>query len=406
MAAAVERDLPLSGAPAAGGPAPAPAGGPAPAGRTEARRTEAGHVEIEDLAVGYDGHRVLDLDRLSVRRGEFLSILGPSGCGKTTLLNAIAGFVAPDGGRVLVDGDDITALPPHRRGLGMVFQNYALFPHLSVASNVAYGLRVHRVPKRERAERVADALRLVGLEEYADRRPRALSGGQQQRVAIARALATRPAVLLLDEPLSNLDAKLRREMRVELRKIQQSVGTTMVFVTHDQEEALSLSDRIAVLNGGRLEQLGTPDEVYRRPASRFVAQFIGAANVLEGTVRPDRALDVGGVAVPVGLPDAEPGREAVVAIRPERIRLAPVTGTRADAATGTSSETGVTGTVAYRSFTGDAWQVEVRTAGDLVLTVRVADSGAGGADPPGAGTAVTASWDPADLIVLDAGTGR
>ncbi|MFB4295063.1 ABC transporter ATP-binding protein [Actinomadura sp. NTSP31] len=403
MAAAVERDLPLSGAAAAGGPA---------AGHVEAGRPAAGHVEIEDLAVGYDGQPVLDLDRLSVRRGEFLSILGPSGCGKTTLLNAIAGFVAPDSGRVLVDGDDITALPPHRRGLGMVFQNYALFPHLSVASNVAYGLRVHRVPKRERAERVADALRLVGLEEFADRRPRALSGGQQQRVAIARALATRPAVLLLDEPLSNLDAKLRREMRVELRKIQQSVGTTMVFVTHDQEEALSLSDRIAVLNGGRLEQLGTPDEVYRRPASRFVAQFIGAANVLEGTVRPDRALDVGGVAVPLGLPDAESGREVVVAIRPERIRLAPVTGTQADAAAGPNGAraatpvTGLTGTVAYRSFTGDAWQVEVRTAGGLALTVRVADTGAGGADPPGAGTAVTASWDPADLIVLDLRAGR
>ncbi|WP_329095884.1 ABC transporter ATP-binding protein [Actinomadura citrea] len=385
MAAAVERDLPLTGAPAGGAPA-------------TTGSTEGGHVEIEGLAAGYDGHRVLDLGRLSVRRGEFLSILGPSGCGKTTLLNAIAGFVAPESGRILVDGADITGLPPHRRGLGMVFQNYALFPHLSVASNVAYGMRVHRVPKRERAERVAEALRLVGLEEFADRRPRALSGGQQQRVAIARALATRPAVLLLDEPLSNLDAKLRREMRVELRKIQRSVGTTMVFVTHDQEEALSLSDRIAVLNGGRLEQLDTPDEVYRRPASRFVAQFIGAANVLEGTVREDLALDVGGLAVPVGLPDPVPGRKAVVAIRPERIRLAP--------AAGTGAATGVTGTVAYRSFTGGAWQVEVRTAGGLVLTVHVADSGAGSADPPGTGTAVTASWDPADLIVLDSGTGR
>ncbi|MFD0690605.1 ABC transporter ATP-binding protein [Actinomadura fibrosa] len=394
MAAAVERDLPLTGAPPAGPPA-----ADAPPAGAEAAGAAAGHVEIEGLAAGYDGHRVLDLDRLSVRRGEFLSILGPSGCGKTTLLNAIAGFVAPDTGRILVDGADITGLPPHRRELGMVFQNYALFPHLSVAGNVAYGLRVHRVPKRERAERVAEALRLVGLEEFAGRRPRALSGGQQQRVAIARALATRPAVLLLDEPLSNLDAKLRREMRVELRKIQRSVGTTMVFVTHDQEEALSLSDRIAVLNGGRLEQLGTPDEVYRRPASRFVAQFIGAANVLEGTVRDDGSLDVGGAAVATGLPDPVPGREAVVAVRPERIRLSPAAGAAGPAA-------GVTGTVSYRAFTGDAWQVEVRTAGGLVLTVRVADSGAGGADPPGTGTAVTASWDPADLIVLEPGAGR
>ncbi|MDN3353610.1 ABC transporter ATP-binding protein [Actinomadura sp. DC4] len=377
MAAAVEPDLQLTGAPS-GSDASEPDG--------------AGHVEIEDLTAGYDGTRVLDLERLSIRRGEFLSILGPSGCGKTTLLNCVAGFVTPGGGRILVDGTDITRLPPYRRGLGMVFQNYALFPHLSVADNVAYGLRVRKLGKAERAERVDEALRLVGLEEYAGRRPRQLSGGQQQRVAMARALATRPAVLLLDEPLSNLDAKLRREMRVELRAIQRRVGTTMVFVTHDQEEALSLSDRIAVLNGGRLEQLGTPDEVYRRPATRFVAQFIGAANVLEGTVREDAVLDAGGVTFEA--PGLVPGRDAVIAIRPERVRLA-----HGDVA-------GANGTVAYRAFTGDAWQVEVRVTGGPTLTVQVADTGAGSVDPPGVGSAVTLSWDPADVIVLDSGADR
>ncbi|MGW0806000.1 ABC transporter ATP-binding protein [Nonomuraea sp. NPDC002799] len=367
----------------------------------------AGHVEIEGLAAGYEGARVLDLDRLSIRKGEFLSILGPSGCGKTTLLNSIAGFVQPTAGRIVIDGSDVTRRPPYRRGLGLVFQNYALFPHMTVADNVAYGLRVRRLGKAEREERVREALRLVGLDGYAARRPKQLSGGQQQRVALARALAIRPAVLLLDEPLSNLDAKLRREMRVELRAIQRRIGTTMVFVTHDQEEALALSDRVAIMNGGRIEQLGTPDEVYRRPATRFVAQFIGAANVLEGTVTAEGGLDtdgitVGGIAGGIagsGAPGLRPGEHAVVAIRPERIRLAtPASDDRVTA--------GVAGTVGYRAFAGDAWQVEVRLADGRTLSVQVADTGAGSADPPGAGTPVVATWDPADVIVLETGSGR
>ncbi|MEV6152983.1 ABC transporter ATP-binding protein [Nonomuraea sp. NPDC052129] len=351
----------------------------------------AGHVEIEGLAAGYEGARVLDLERLSIRKGEFLSILGPSGCGKTTLLNCVAGFVQPTAGRIVIDGADVTDRPPYRRGLGMVFQSYALFPHMTVAGNVAYGLRIRRLDRAEREERVREALRLVGLEGYADRRPRQLSGGQQQRVALARALAIRPAVLLLDEPLSNLDAKLRREMRVELRAIQRRIGTTMVFVTHDQEEALALSDRIAVMNGGRIEQLGTPDEVYRRPATRFVAQFIGAANVLEGTVADGR-LDVDGILLDAGPLPVRQGGRAVVAIRPERIRLG-------------ADGQGVPGTVGYRAFAGDAWHVEVRLANGRTLTVQVADTGADSADPPGAGSGVVAHWDPADVIVLDTGAG-
>ena len=344
------------------------------------------HVEIADLTVGYgSGSPVLELDRLAIRQGELMSILGPSGCGKTTLLNTVAGFVTPDAGTVRVDGTDITRLPPYKRGLGMVFQNYALFPHLTVADNVAYGLKVRRLGRTERDERVREALDLVGLGEYAGRRPRQLSGGQQQRVAMARALATRPSVLLLDEPLSNLDAKLRRQIRGELRAIQRRTGTTMIFVTHDQEEALSISDRIAVLNGGKVEQLGTPDEVYRRPATRFVAQFIGAANVLEGTADDAGRLPVGDTTISV--PGAAPGAELVVAIRPERIRLVP----EADGV--------VTGSVGYRAFAGHSWQVEVTVTGGPTLTVQVPDSGA--ADPPGAGTRTGLAWEDGDLLVLE-----
>jgi spermidine/putrescine ABC transporter ATP-binding subunit len=370
MAAAVESDLRLIELPEEG----------------------AGYVEIEGLAAGYDGARVLDLDRLSIRKGEFLSILGPSGCGKTTLLNCIAGFVRPAAGRIVIDGSDVTDRPPYRRGLGMVFQNYALFPHMTVAGNVAYGLRVRKLGKAERDERISEALRLVGLEGFAGRRPGRLSGGQQQRVALARALAIQPAVMLLDEPLSNLDAKLRREMRAELRAIQRRIGTTMVFVTHDQEEALALSDRVAVMNGGRIEHLGTPDEVYRRPATRFTAQFIGAANVLEGTITAAGTLDAGGIVVDCGPLPAGPGERAVVAIRPERVRLR------------TQDTGGVAGTVGYRAFAGDAWHVEVRLADGRALSVRVPDTGAD-ADPPGAGTPVVARWDPADVIVLETGAG-
>ena len=329
-------------------------------------------LQLRGLTAGYDGAQVLDVDALSIAKGEFLSILGPSGCGKTTLLNCLAGFVQPTGGSIDLDGRDVTALPAYKRGLGMVFQNYALFPHMSVADNVAYGLRVRRIGRAERVERVREALRLVGLGEYADRRPRQLSGGQQQRVAVARALAIRPAVLLLDEPLSNLDAKLRREMRVELRTLQQRIGTTTIFVTHDQEEALSMSDRIAVMNGGRIEQLGTPHEIYRSPATRFVAEFIGAANVLDADTAPDL--------VP---PDA-----AVVAVRPERVRLGPV------------GEARLSGSVVYRAFVGGTWQVEVALADGGNLSAQVPDV-ATSEGPPDIGAAVGVWWDAADVIVLD-----
>src|SRR5215470_18068174 len=228
----------------------------------------------------------------AVYEGELLSLLGPSGCGKTTTLNVIAGFAAPDAGHVLIDGADVTGEPAWRRGLGVVFQSYALFPHMSVADNVAFGLRERGVGKAETAERVREALVLARLHGVAAQRPHQLSGGMQQRVALARALVIRPRVLLLDEPLAALDRKLREEMRAELRDIQRTVGITTVFVTHDQHEALGLSDRVAVMNAGRIDQLGTPREVYERPATRFVADFIGASTVLDARAVGARAVEI------------------------------------------------------------------------------------------------------------------
>ena len=239
-------------------------------------------VALQGVRKAYGETVAMDGVDLAVDEGELLTLLGPSGCGKTTTLNVIAGFVAPDAGRVLIDGTDVSGTPAWQRGLGVVFQSYALFPHMSVADNIAFGLRERHVGRTEAAARVRDALTLVRLDGVADRRPAQLSGGQQQRVALARALVIRPRVLLLDEPLAALDRKLRQEMRAELKEIQRAVGTTTVFVTHDQHEALGLSDRVAVMNHGRIEQLGTPEEVYERPVTAFVADFVGASSVLTG----------------------------------------------------------------------------------------------------------------------------
>jgi putative spermidine/putrescine transport system ATP-binding protein len=230
---------------------------------------------------------------LVVSQGEFVTLLGPSGCGKTTTLNMIAGFIAPDAGSVRLQGRAVESLPPFRRDLGLVFQDYALFPHMTVAENVGFGLRMRRMPREVIAHRVEEALDLVQLRGLGERRPLQLSGGQRQRVALARALVIRPAMLLLDEPLSNLDLKLREEMRVEISALQQRLGIATVFVTHDQSEALTMSDRIAVMREGRIQQIGTPTEIYERPATRFVANFIGTANLIEGPesvtmIRPER----------------------------------------------------------------------------------------------------------------------
>ena len=285
-------------------------------------------VELRGCTREYGALRAVDALDLAVLEGEFLSLLGPSGCGKTTTLNLIAGFVEPTAGRILIDGEDVTGRPPHLRGLGVVFQSYALFPHLTVFENVAFGLRERRVPAGAIAQRVREALTLVRLEGRERQRPAQLSGGMQQRVALARALVYRPRVLLLDEPLAALDKRLREEMRDELRAIQRAVGITTVFVTHDQAEALGLSDRIAVMQGGRIEQLGVPREIYERPATRFVADFIGASTMLRGRATSGELVTVtGGVALRVaaGRP-LKVGAEVELAIRPERVRLATAPG--------------------------------------------------------------------------------
>jgi putative spermidine/putrescine transport system ATP-binding protein len=293
----------------------------------------------EDAAVRFEGVTkrfgevaALNDVSLAIGQGEFMTLLGPSGCGKTTLLNLAAGFLGPDGGEIRIAGKRVNDIPTYRREIGMMFQNYALFPHMSVANNVAYGLKVRHVPKRERERRVKEALALVRLAGFEDRKPRQLSGGQQQRVALARALVINPTVLLLDEPFSALDKNLRASMQVELREIQRKLNVTTVFVTHDQSEALSLSDRVAVMSEGRIRQLGTPQEIYREPCDRFVASFVGDTNVLRG--RFER-IDGASAVIAVGLsqvqvprgPLGDVGASAPVDlfVRPEHLTIADAT---------------------------------------------------------------------------------
>jgi putative spermidine/putrescine transport system ATP-binding protein/spermidine/putrescine transport system ATP-binding protein len=286
-------------------------------------------VDLDGVTKRFGKITALDDVSLMVRRGELMTLLGPSGCGKTTLLNLVAGFLMPDSGEVAIAGRRVTDVPAYRREIGIMFQNYALFPHMNVAANVGYGLRMRRIAKAEIARRVGEALALVKLAGLEDRRPRQLSGGQQQRVALARALVIRPQVLLLDEPFSALDRNLRASMQVELKEIQRKLGVTTIFVTHDQSEALSLSDRIAVMADGRIRQLDTPDEIYRHPLDRFVASFIGDANVLRARLeRIDGAvatiaLGAARVAVPARtLQGGAVGDPVDLFVRPEGLRVA------------------------------------------------------------------------------------
>jgi putative spermidine/putrescine transport system ATP-binding protein/spermidine/putrescine transport system ATP-binding protein len=285
-------------------------------------------VQLDGVTRRFGNTTALHEAWLKVLPGEFMTLLGPSGCGKTTLLNLVAGFLDADSGEIFIEGALVTATPAHRREIGFVFQNYALFPHMSVAGNIAYGLKTRGIPKAELARRVDEALALVKLDGFADRRPRQLSGGQQQRVALARALVIKPKVLLLDEPFSALDRNLRGAMQVELKQIQRNLGVTTVFVTHDQSEALSMSDRVAVMSAGRIRQVGTPADVYRRPADRFVASFVGDVNILEGRLVGRRG-DVISVCigdVPVNAPAAplaalSIGDRVDVFIRPEHLTV-------------------------------------------------------------------------------------
>ena len=279
------------------------------------------HVQVDSLDKSFGPTRVLKECSLGIDRGEVVTLLGPSGCGKTTLLRCIAGFYIPEEGRVVIGERDMTLVPPHRRDVGMIFQSYALFPHLSVRRNVEYGLSVRKVARGERDRRVAEALALVSLGELADRYPSQLSGGQQQRVAIARVLVLEPTVLLLDEPFNALDAKLRYAMQVELRKLVKTLGITTIFVTHDQSEALTLSDRVAVMREGEIEQVAAPLGVYDTPASDYVADFIGSANALAGEARDGRLE----IAPGVSLAAPAQGR-AVAIVRPENLRAEPVEG--------------------------------------------------------------------------------
>ena len=325
---------------------------------------------------------------LDIRAGEFLTVLGPSGSGKTTLLRLLAGFEYPTAGRILVDGEEITELPPYRRSIGMVFQNYALFPHITVFENIAFPLRMRRADRQTIARKVGEMLGLVRLKGLQDRHPRQLSGGQQQRVA--RALVFDPPVLLLDEPLGALDKQLRLEMQFELKRIQQALGTTAVNVTHDQEEALSLSDRIAVMHKGRLVQVGTPDEIYNKPVDRFVAEFIGEANFLECDVvsrdgpfclvaaGPELKFPVPGQLVP------DSARRVVVALRPEKVRVS----RKPDA-----PHSGVRGTVAASVFTGDAFKLRVH-CGEQTLLVKTGEPGLAPEQT------VCLDWAPEACIVL------
>ena len=306
-----------------------------------------------DVAVRLEGVRkrfgevtAVDGVDLDIRKGEFFSMLGPSGSGKTTCLRMIAGFEGPSGGRILLHGVDVTRVPPYDRDVNTVFQDYALFPHMTVAENVEYGLKVKRVPRSERRERAAEALRMVRLEGFDRRKPSQLSGGQRQRVALARALVNRPSVLLLDEPLGALDLKLRQEMQGELKSIQQGVGLTFIYVTHDQEEALTMSDRMAVMNAGRIEQVGTPAEVYEEPVTAFVAGFVGTSNMLSGETA--RAVT---------------GTDGRVTVRPEKIRLLAVDEA---AAPGECTVTGHVRGVAYLGAV-TRYRVELDPGGELVV---------------------------------------
>jgi len=343
-------------------------------------------VTLDQLTKRFGDVEAVRSITLEIGAGEFFSLLGPSGCGKTTTLRMVAGFERPDAGRVLIGERDVTEAPPHRRPVNTVFQSYALFPHLSVRDNVAFGLRFTDLPKEERRRKVDAALSLVRLEGYGKRKPHQLSGGEQQRVALARALVLEPRVLLLDEPLGALDAKLRKALQLELKTIQREVGITFVYVTHDQEEALTMSDRLAVMAQGRIEQLGTPRQVYEEPETAFVADFLGVSNLMAARADGAGRVRAGGRELAAGRGDLAASGDVRVTIRPERVRVEP---------TGGAGENRLDALVAQVVFLGSATQVHLRLAGGETVQALVPNGGE--PLPYGEGSAVSVHL-PADAL--------
>jgi len=346
-------------------------------------------IEISHVSKQFGDFKAVDDANFGIRQGEFFSMLGPSGCGKTTTLRMIAGFEQPTSGEVRLDGKDVSKVPPYKRNVNTVFQNYALFPHMTVFDNIAFGPRSTKAPKDEIAGRVKEMLEIVHLADFAERRPTQLSGGQQQRVALARALVNYPSALLLDEPLGALDLKLRQTMQLELKRIQREVGITFVFVTHDQEEALTMSDRIAVMNAGRVEQIGTPEEIYHQPATVFVAGFIGVANLIPAAVvavTGDLAtVDAAGhrFGVPVTDESIRPSDSAVVMVRPERLHLS--------IARPTGDLAAVEATVEELVFQGPVLRASLRTGAGIELVAHIGPEDALPMLRPG--DRLWASWD-------------
>ena len=351
----------------------------------------AAFLQVNNLVKTYGTNTVVKGVSFAFDKGEFISLLGPSGCGKTTILRMIAGFETPSGGSIQVDGHDITTLKPNQRQLGMVFQAYALFPNLNVGDNIGFGLKIAGMPAEQRRARVEEMLKLIGLPGFEKRYPYEMSGGQQQRVALARAIAPRPRMLLLDEPLSALDAKIRVSLREEIRAIQLELGITTVFVTHDQEEALSISDRVVVMNAGNIEQLGAPHEIYNKPATRFVASFVGQLNNIEATivdpVAHTVAIDDQTVTVPHLPAGAAPNAATTLTLRPEVVCVGPRPG----------NDITLTGTIADVTFLGSVIRLRVALGRNTLSLDTFNDHRA---NPPQRGEPITISLASKDLLVL------
>ncbi len=349
-------------------------------------------VELRKVTKRFGDVLVVNAVDLTVEKGEFLTFLGPSGCGKTTTLRMIGGFERPSSGEVLLGGQDVSDLPPYERDVNTVFQSYALFPHMSVAENVAYGLEQKKLPRAEIQRKVKEVLAMVQMETFAARKPREMSGGQQQRVAVARAIVNNPSVVLLDEPLGALDLKLRKEMQVELKQLQRRLGMTFIYVTHDQEEALTMSDRIAVMKAGQIEQLAAPVEIYNRPRTRFVADFIGDTNLLSGTVVGGHIV-VDGAKIPLhGTAEVIAGEKAYLSIRPEMVTV--YTGAKAP---GDGARPSLEGKVEETIFMGSLWKTIVRLPGGSRIVASEPPSSHGYIAP---GTAVSVVWDAERAVLL------